>query len=39
MRALIASGSGRYDDRWHPFDRTRALITEPSDGGNGTEQR
>lgn len=26
MRALIASGTGRYADRWHPFDRTTPRI-------------
>lgn len=28
MRALIASGTGRYADPWHPFDRTSARIAE-----------
>lgn len=28
MRALIASGTGRYADPWHPFPRTSALISE-----------
>ncbi len=26
MRAVIASGSGRYADPWHPFDRTSPLL-------------
>lgn len=28
MRALIASGSGRYSDPWHPFDRTSPRLRE-----------
>ncbi|WP_139415677.1 ThuA domain-containing protein [Agromyces laixinhei] len=28
MRALIASGSGRYSDPWHPFDRTSPIIAD-----------
>ncbi|GAB3815146.1 hypothetical protein GCM10028820_12070 [Tessaracoccus terricola] len=28
MRALIASGSGRYADPWHPFPRTSPLLAE-----------
>ncbi|MBF0672388.1 MAG: ThuA domain-containing protein [Salinibacterium sp.] len=28
MKALIASGSGRYADPWHPFPRTSPLIAE-----------
>lgn len=27
MRALIASGTGRYADPWHPFERTTPLLT------------
>ena len=26
MRALIASGSGRYGDPWHPFPETSVLV-------------
>lgn len=26
MKALIASGNGRYEDPWHPFPRTSALL-------------
>ncbi|WP_442576380.1 ThuA domain-containing protein [Microbacterium sp. F51-2R] len=26
MRAVIASGSERYDDPWHPFERTSPLV-------------
>lgn len=26
MRALVASGAGRYADPWHPFSRTSPLI-------------
>lgn len=28
MRAVIASGSGRYADPWHPFPATSALLAE-----------
>ncbi|HXH33506.1 MAG TPA: hypothetical protein VNJ54_03730 [Plantibacter sp.] len=28
MKTLIASGSGRYADPWHPYDRTSPLIAE-----------
>lgn len=28
MRALIASGSGRYADPWHPFSATSPLIAQ-----------
>ena len=28
MRALIASGTGRYADPWHPFTRTSPLIAD-----------
>lgn len=28
MRALIASGTGRYADPWHPFARTSPLIAD-----------
>ncbi|MCT9819177.1 ThuA domain-containing protein [Microbacterium sp. W1N] len=28
MRALIASGTGRYADPWHPFPRTSPLIAD-----------
>ncbi|MDY0908839.1 ThuA domain-containing protein [Microbacterium sp. CFBP9034] len=28
MRALIASGSDRYADPWHPFARTSALVAD-----------
>lgn len=28
MRALIASGSGRYADPWHPFPKTSPLLAE-----------
>ena len=28
MHALIASGTGRYADPWHPFTRTSPLIAE-----------
>lgn len=28
MRALIASGSGRYADPWHPFPKTTPLLAE-----------
>lgn len=28
MRVLIASGSGRYADPWHPFERTTPLLAE-----------
>lgn len=28
MKALIASGSGRYADPWHPFPRTSPLIAD-----------
>ncbi|SKC57750.1 ThuA domain-containing protein [Plantibacter cousiniae] len=28
MKALIASGSGRYADPWHPYARTSPLIAE-----------
>lgn len=28
MRALIASGAGRYADPWHPFPRTSPLIAD-----------
>lgn len=27
MRALIASGAGRYADPWHPFPRTTPLVS------------
>ncbi|WP_405372798.1 MULTISPECIES: ThuA domain-containing protein [unclassified Microbacterium] len=32
MRALIASGTGRYADPWHPFPQTTPLIAEVLDG-------
>lgn len=28
MKTLIASGSGRYSDPWHPYDRTSPLIAD-----------
>lgn len=28
VKALIASGSGRYADPWHPFERTSLLIAD-----------
>lgn len=28
MRALVASGSGRYADPWHPFPKTSPLLAE-----------
>ena len=28
MRVVIASGSGRYGDPWHPFARTSSLLAE-----------
>jgi hypothetical protein len=28
MRAIILSGSGRYDDPWHPYPETSALLAE-----------
>lgn len=36
MRALIASGSGRYADPWHPFPRTTPLIAEVLEGAGFT---
>lgn len=34
MRAVIASGTGRYADPWHPFPQTSPLIAEIlADGG------
>jgi type 1 glutamine amidotransferase len=37
-RAIIASGTGRYADPWHPFPRTSALIAEVlADVGFDTE--
>ena len=27
LQAVIASGSGRYRDPWHPFARTSALLS------------
>ena len=34
MRALIASGAGRYSDPWHPFSKTSPLIGQVlSEGG------
>lgn len=32
MRALLASGAGRYCDAWHPFSRTSALLAEVLEG-------
>ncbi len=32
MRAVIASGSGRYADPWHPFPETSPLLAETPRG-------
>lgn len=38
MRALIASGTGRYEDPWHPFPRTSPLLAGIlREGGFDTE--
>ncbi len=32
MRAVIASGTGRYSDPWHPFEKTSPLVAEILNG-------